>query len=175
MQLRFTNTRVSSNKIIRNSVVSLQHRDRARFTPARELKITSTKQSAEIAKSCRGLPWARSNVESYRYLSRRNPPSSQCLPVKWVNKSFGVIHLSRSAAAKGIVATRKIQGSRSTDRTAAREGTKKKKKKKKKEDSCCRAYESLYQITECFRQKTFAYTAASNNQTIGSIPRGIYR
>lgn len=68
--------------------------------------------SARARRRRRGLV---SNVESYRYLSRRNPRSSQCLPVKWVNKSSGVIHLSRSAAAEGIVATRRIQGSRSTD------------------------------------------------------------
>lgn len=43
---------------------------------------------------------ARSGVESYRYLSRRNPRSSQCLLVKWVNKSSGVIHLSRSAGRR---------------------------------------------------------------------------
>lgn len=35
-------------------------------------------------------------LESYRYLSRRNPQSSQCLLVKWVNKSSSVIHLNHS-------------------------------------------------------------------------------
>lgn len=78
-------------------------------------------QSRKLRQSTKTSAGARSNVESYRYLSRRNPRSSQCLPVKWVNKSSGVIHLSRSTA-EGIVATRRIQGSSSTDLKRERGG-----------------------------------------------------
>jgi len=68
-----------------------------------------TSQSRKHCQSTKTSAGARFNVESYRYLSRRNPRSSQCLLVKWVNKSSDVIHLSRSAAAEGIVAMRRIR------------------------------------------------------------------
>lgn len=62
------------------------------------------------------------SAESYRHLSRRNPQSLQCLLVKWVNKSSGVIHLNRSRRnccknAKNDPEDRKSGGSR---RRAAR-------------------------------------------------------
>lgn len=81
-------------RFIRSQIFSL-----GKWPPSQSRKHCQSTKTAGV----------RSNVESYRYLSRRNPRSSQCLLVKWVNKSSGVIHLSRSAAAEGIVAMRRIR------------------------------------------------------------------
>jgi len=99
-----------------SSVVS-RYRGRSIRSQIFSLGKWPASQSRRLRQSTKTSAGARSNVESYWYLSRRNPRSSRCLPVKWVNKSSGVIHLSRSAAAEGIVATRRIRDRERRKRT----------------------------------------------------------